>query len=90
MLINHLSLGRPLKFEHTFIYIRDTILLAPAGKGSLAQLGKLYENDGDLSKRVISKEDIKNMGAFFKRDEKGGREFPMVDTGRFWGYKLKL
>lgn len=27
-----LTLGKPLRLEHTFVYIRDTILLAPLGR----------------------------------------------------------
>lgn len=31
------SLGKPLRFEHTFVYIRDTNLLVPAGKNKLTE-----------------------------------------------------
>jgi hypothetical protein len=51
------TLGKPLKYEHPFVYIRNTILLAPAGKSYLAEIGKLYENEGDLSKISIKQED---------------------------------
>jgi hypothetical protein len=63
------TLGKPLRYEQTFVYIRDTMLLAPAGKASLAGLGKLSAKDGEFSKREISYEDITNKGKFLKRDK---------------------
>lgn len=40
-----INLGKPLKYEGVNIYIRDTILLAPANTRSLDAIGKLYESD---------------------------------------------
>ena len=36
------------------LYLRDTQLLAPGGKGSLEQLGDLYKGEGDYSKIYVS------------------------------------
>ena len=44
------------------------MLLAPAGKGSLSELGKLYETEGEFTKRIISTHDITNMSRFLERD----------------------
>lgn len=65
------TLGKPLIYEHSNVHIRDTMLLAPAGKSSLDALGKLYE--GDFKKRIISVDDLNNMSNFLKRDKKHSR-----------------
>lgn len=75
-----LTLGKPLKFKNTFVYIRDTILLAPSGKSSLAELGKLYETDGDYSKLKISYNDLNKMSAFLKRDPQAFQEYAIRDA----------
>lgn len=46
------------------------MLIAPAGAGSLEKLGKLYEHEGDFSKRSVTPQDINNMSGFLKRDKK--------------------
>ena len=75
-----ITLGKPLKWEGCFIYIRDTILLAPAGASSLGKLGKLYEEEGDFTKREISSSDISNMRAFLERDPKMFEEYAIQDA----------
>jgi hypothetical protein len=74
------SLGKPLRFEKHFVYIRDTKLLAPAGYGSLAQLGKLSERKGDFTKREISQDDLSNMDQFWIRDKKAFDEYALQDA----------
>jgi len=74
------SLGKPLKFENKYLYVRDTMLLAPAGQGSLSKLGKLYESHGDFVKRTVSKEDITNMKAFLLRDPQAFEEYAIQDA----------
>jgi hypothetical protein len=37
------TLAKPLRIEDSNVCIRDTILLSPAGSGSLDLLGKLYD-----------------------------------------------
>ena len=74
------SLGKPLRYEDKFMYVRDTMLLAPAGYNSLARLGELYNEEGDYSKRRISQEDLNNMKEFLKRDEKAFKEYALQDA----------
>lgn len=74
------SLGKPLRYDHSFVYVRDTMLIAPAGAGSLEKLGKIYESEGDFSKRKISQEDISNMKAFLKRDKSAFEEYALQDA----------
>jgi hypothetical protein len=74
------TLGKPLRYEDTNVYIRDTVLLAPAGKQSLGDIGKMYESEGDFSKREISKDDLANMGAFLKRDRIAFEEYALQDA----------
>ena len=43
------TLGKPLRVYNSFVYLRDTMLLAPAGKGSLDHLGVLYKGPGGVT-----------------------------------------
>jgi hypothetical protein len=72
------SIGKPIKFEKHYVYVRDSKLLAPQGYGSLKSLGKLYE--GDYKKREISIEDISNMDKFLIRDKKAFEEYALQDA----------
>ena len=78
------TLGKPLKYEESNskfnIYIRDSMLLAPQGKSSLKELGKLSEDDGDFTKRVISNSDLANMKGFLFRDKKGFTDYAIQDA----------
>jgi hypothetical protein len=49
-----LTLARPLKIYNTAVYLRDTKLLAPSGKGRLDKIGELYSSEGDYRKRELS------------------------------------
>ena len=72
------SIGKPIKFEKQYVYVRDSKLLAPQGYGSLKNLGELYE--GDYKKREISFEDISNMDKFLIRDKKAFEEYALQDA----------
>lgn len=74
------TLGKPLNFNDTFVYIRDTMLLAPAGKGSLEALGSLYEAEGGFTKKMISNEDKNRMDEFLVKDKKGFEEYAIQDA----------
>ena len=74
------TLGKPLKYEQTFVHIRDTKLIAPAGLGSLKALGTLYENDGDFVKRTIGFDDVNNMDEFLKRDKQAFEDYAIQDA----------
>ena len=49
------TISRPLWFDTANVYVRDTILLAPAGLSSLHAIGKLYSNEGDYNKIEVKK-----------------------------------
>ena len=74
------TLGKPLVIEGINVYIRDTVLLAPAGVKSLNQIGSLYEGCGDYSKIEISKEDKNNMSKLLARDKKLFESYAIKDS----------
>ena len=74
------TLGKPLSFPHSQVYVRDTMLLAPGGKQKLKDLGKLYENEGSFSKIEIDTSDIENMKAFLKRDQQAFEDYAIRDA----------
>jgi hypothetical protein len=74
------SLGKPLRYDECFVYIRDSMLLAPAGSGSLASLGKLYENEGNFSKINIKTEDLNKMSEFLARDRECFEKYALQDA----------
>jgi hypothetical protein len=74
------SLGKPLKFNQHYVYVRDTILLAPGGYGSLSKIGKLYQNEGDFAKREVSQADISDMKSFLKKDKIAFEEYAVQDA----------
>jgi hypothetical protein len=73
------SLGKPLRFKESFVYIRDTILLAPGGKNKLRDLSKLYSDVG-VEKREISNKDLNNMKDFLKRDPEKFKDYALNDA----------
>lgn len=75
-----LTLGKPLKYECTNVYIRDTILLAPAGLNSLDKIGKLYDLEGDYSKIELSKQDKQQMSKLLERDKSLFEEYAIKDA----------
>jgi hypothetical protein len=58
------SLGKPLKFKNSFVYIRDTILLVP----------------GDYTKRIISYTDNNKMSGLLERYPKLFEENAIQDA----------
>jgi len=61
------TLGKPVVLENTNIIIRDTMLLAPAGKRSLEAIGSLY---GPMFNKIsLSKDQIENMDLLLKNDK---------------------
>jgi hypothetical protein len=57
------TISRPLRFDTANVYVRDTILLAPAGLSSLHAIGKLYSNEGDYNKIEVKKQKTKKVAA---------------------------
>jgi hypothetical protein len=74
------TIGKPLRIHDSFVYLRDTMLLAPAGKASLEKLGVLYKEDGDFSKRIVSSEDKAQMGKLLQRDKQAFEEYAIQDA----------
>jgi len=56
------TLGKPLRFESTFVYLRDKKILAPGRVKTWKDVGKLSEKDGEYSKIDISPDDFKQHG----------------------------
>ena len=78
-----------LPFLYYLFYFYLTILITitpgkylhlPKGAGSLDKLGKLYEREGDFTKRSITPQDISNMSGFLKRDKKAFEEYALQDA----------
>lgn len=70
------TLGRPLVMEKINVVIRDTILLAPAGKKSLYNLGDLL----GIKKVELSKGDIENMDKLLRLDRKKFLDYAITDS----------
>jgi hypothetical protein len=75
-----ITLALPLKFDETFVYIRDTQLLSPGNMKSLQALGFLYNKDGDFAKREIDKSDIVKMSNLLARDKQKFVNYAMLDV----------
>lgn len=72
------TLGKPLKYCGRKIHVRDTMLLAPGGSKSLANIGRLY---GDaFNKLKISTKDLEDMQGFLQRDKEKFTEYAIRDS----------
>jgi hypothetical protein len=74
------TLGKPLRFDNTFVYVRYTKLLTPGSVKTLKEVGKLYEKDGEYSKVDISFEDLNNMDKFLERDREAFIVYALKDA----------
>jgi len=74
------SLGKPLTIAGSFVYIRDTHLLSPAGGKSLSALSKLYEGEYGITKKEISREDLEHMDEFLQRDKQSFEAYAINDA----------
>lgn len=65
------TLGKPVVIQNTNVVIRDTMLLAPAGKKSLEAIGLLYAQDygQDYEKLKLTNEQKANMDLLLKKDK---------------------
>jgi|SRR5882762_4819933 len=77
---SYVTLAKPLRYEHNFVYNRDTYLLLPGGNPKPAATGKLYEVDGDFSKIEIINKDITHMTEFLKRDPEAFKAYALRDA----------
>jgi len=73
-------LGIPLRYDESFVHIRDTNFLAPTGMKSLKNIGKLSEKEGDLSKREIFREAIVQMSKLIARDKQALIVYAILDS----------
>jgi len=71
------TLRDPLKILGCNVHIRDTMLLAPGSRKSLAHIGNLYPR---FNKMTISKEDLEDMQGFLLRDEKKYIQYAIRDA----------
>lgn len=56
----------PIRLDAKNIHVRDTMLLAPGGNKSLAQIGKLY---GEAYEKInVTQDNLNNMQKFIKED----------------------
>ena len=74
------TMAKPIKVNNTNIYVRDTILLAPGNQKSLANLGKLYENEGDFNKRKLSQNELENMKGLLLNDKQTFEDYAIQDV----------
>lgn len=72
----YVTLGRPIVIDNTNIFIRDTMLLTPAGQRSLDALGGLYK----VVKIKLSKEQISNMDKLLLENKELFEEYAMRDA----------
>lgn len=74
------TIRKPLRIYSSNVYIRDTILLSPAGMNSLDKLGSLYSKEGEFSKIVVSPEDKSRMSDFLRRDKETFEKYAIRDA----------
>ena len=75
-----ITLGKPLNFEGVNLYVRDTILLAPASSRSLDAISSLYESEGDYKKKVLPEEYKLKISKYLKADKKAFEEYAITDA----------
>jgi hypothetical protein len=71
------TLRKPLLIEGVNVIIRDTMLLAPGSRKSLAAIGKMYNNLGKID---ISKEYKSNMSKLLADNPSLFKEYAMQDA----------
>ena len=72
------TLGKPIVIGGTNVVIRDTMLLAPAGKRSLASIGSLYGQE--QNKISLTQEQIQNMDLLLKKDKELFDSYALKDA----------
>ena len=75
-----LTLGKPLKYCGFNLFIRDTMLLAPANSRSLDAIGKLYESEGGYSKKTIPSEYTTKISKYLEKDKKAFEDYAITDA----------
>lgn len=77
-----ITLGKPLTYGGFNLFIRDTMLLAPANSRSLDAIGKLYDSEsgGVYSKKEIPFEYLTQMSRYVKEDKDAFEQYAMRDA----------
>lgn len=73
-----ITLGKPFVYQNSRIFIRDTMLLAPAGNKSLESIGKLYGEKNH--KKSLSREEILDMSLLLKNDKQKFQDYAIKDA----------
>lgn len=74
------TLGKPLTVEGTNLYIRDTILLSPAGASKLADLGKIYKLSGSDLEKLDVPFDKNHMSEFLRDNPESFKAYGIRDA----------
>jgi hypothetical protein len=72
------TLHKPLKICDKYVHVRDTMLLAPAGSKTLAQIGSLYGSD--FNKLVVAPKDIERMDEFLESNRSDFVDYALRDA----------
>lgn len=75
---SYVTTGLPYKHNGLNVYLRDTMLISPAG-ASLKSIGSLYESSG-LSKLEIEKSDRDSMDLFMETNYEVFKEYAIKDS----------
>ena len=73
-----ITLGGPMKFKDKNLHVRDTMLLAPNGMRSLAQIGKLYGSR--YEKLEITQKQLQDMQKFYESEPEMFIAYAMRDA----------
>lgn len=71
------TLKKPILIDGVNVILRDSKLIAPAGKKSLEALSQLYKG---IQKINVSRTDIENMSLFQKKDPELFKEYALQDS----------
>lgn len=75
---SYVTRGKPLKRKEGYVHVRDTALLAPAGYGSLANIGSIY---GDEYKKVnLGSYRIDRMSVLLENDKELFERYAVQDA----------
>lgn len=74
----YVTRGKGLNIKGYNVYLRDTMLLAPGGKKSLATIGNLY--DDRFSKIKLTRDELENMDKLLIEDPKKFIDYALKDS----------
>jgi hypothetical protein len=71
------TVGGAIKYQGKNVHVRDTMLLAPGGRKSLAVIGGMYPK---FPKLTITKEDLEDMQGYLNRDRESFVGYALRDA----------